>query len=176
MDDVKTIWTVGHSTRTLEEFIGLLRSFDITLAADIRSFPGSRRFPHFNSGNLQEALPGAGIGYMRIPELGGRRKVRPDSPNTQWRHPAFRGYADYMETSAFREGIEILTAAAHRRRTALMCSEAVWWRCHRSMVADYLKSIGWTVIHIMDTGKGQEHPYTRAARIVEGSLTYRSLF
>ena len=159
----------------MDEFIALLRSFDIGLVADIRSFPGSRKFPHFNSENLQEVLPGVGIGYLRIPELGGRRKVSPDSANTQWRHPAFRGYADYMETPQFLAGIDILTREAAQRRTAFMCSEAVWWRCHRSMVADYLKSAGWTVIHIMGDGVGKEHPYTAAARIVDGKLTYKAL-
>lgn len=175
MGEGKIIWTIGHSTRTIDEFVAMLRSFDIELLADIRSYPGSRKYPHFNSENLLAVMPRNGIEYMLIPELGGRRKVAPDSPNVQWRHPAFRGYADYMDTPQFLEGIGILTAEALRRRTAFMCSEAVWWRCHRSLVSDYLKSIGWTVMHIMDEGKASEHPYTPAARIVDGRLTYKSL-
>ncbi len=169
---MKTIWTIGHSTHSLEEFIGMLKSFDIELVADIRSLPGSRKFPQFDREALEESLPANGIAYRLIPQLGGRRKVRPDSPNTAWRHPAFRGYADYMETPGFREGIDQLSAEAEARRTALLCAEAVWWRCHRSMVADYLKSNGFRVWHIMGVDKAEEHPYTSAARLVDGVLTY----
>ena len=104
--------------------------------------------------------------------MGGRRKVDPESKNTTWRHPAFRGYADYMETNSFVEGIKELTEIAQQQRTAYMCSEAVWWRCHRSMVSDYLKAQGWDVQHIMQINKSSEHPYTQPARIVDGKLTY----
>ncbi len=168
----KEIWTIGHSTHSLEEFVAMLRSFSIDIVADIRSFPGSRRYPHFNKENLEQSLPQHGIEYIHLKELGGRRKVRPDSVNTAWRHPAFRGYADYMETDDFKKAIPGLTAIALKKRTAYMCSEAVWWRCHRSMVSDYLKLNGWTVIHIMGEGKSQEHPYTAPARIVNGELVY----
>ena len=109
---------------------------------------------------------------IHLKKLGGRRKVNPESKNTSWRHAAFRGYADYMETASFDEGIKELKTIAHQQRTAYMCSEAVWWRCHRSMVSDYLKADGWDVQHIMQVGKSLEHPYTQPARIVEGELTY----
>jgi len=173
-----TIWTIGHSTRTLEEFVGLLKAFEIQLVADIRSFPGSRRYPHFNKEALTVSLPENNIRYIHILRLGGRRKVKSDSVNTAWRHPAFRGYADYMQTDDFITGVNELQELAHRERTAYMCSEAVWWSCHRSMVSDYLKLQGWTVIHIMSTTKSEEHPYTAPARIVNGKLSYEqdSLF
>jgi uncharacterized protein (DUF488 family) len=166
-----TISTVGHSTLSFEEFLELLKANRIELVADVRSYPGSRRFPHFNSEVLGVELANAGIGYELIKELGGRRRVKPDSQNTVWRNEAFRGYADYMETDGFREGIETLLELAREKRTAVMCAEAVWWRCHRSMIADYLKSIGITVEHIMD-GKTEVHPYTAAAKIVDGKLVY----
>ena len=168
-----TIWTVGHSTRTLEQLVEILDSFQIEIVADIRSFPGSRKFPQFNKENLEISLPENGIQYVHIKKLGGRRKTNRDSKNTTWRHLAFRSYADYMETEDFKEGIIELEKIAEKQRTAYMCSEAVWWRCHRSMVSDYLKAAGWKVMHIMAAGKGDEHPYTSPARIVDGILTYR---
>ena len=168
----KTVWTIGHSTRTLEELVQMLNSFKIELVADIRSYPGSRRYPQFNKELLAISLPENNLQYIHLKELGGRRKVNPDSKNTAWRHPAFRGYADYMETDEFKKGIEELEALALKQRTAYMCSEAVWWRCHRSMVSDYLKVNGWTVMHIMGVGKADEHPYTAPAEVVDGELTY----
>lgn len=169
---MEEIWTIGHSTHPLEEFVAMLQSFDIDLVADVRSFPGSRRYPQFNKENLMVSMPENGIEYVHLAELGGRRKVSKESKNTVWRHPAFRGYADYMETENFREGIIALTQLAKGKRVAYMCSEAVWWRCHRSMISDYLKSEGWKVMHIMAVGKAEEHPYTAPARIVEGHLAY----
>jgi uncharacterized protein (DUF488 family) len=112
------------------------------------------------------------IDYIHLPDLGGRRKPRKDSTNTNWRNAAFRGYADYMETETFGNAITPLIALAQQQRTAYMCSEAVWWRCHRSLVSDYLKAHGWTVLHIMDAEKATEHPYTAAARAVQGNLFY----
>jgi uncharacterized protein (DUF488 family) len=168
----KTIWTIGHSTHTLEELVAMLNSFEIKLLADIRSFPGSRKFPQFNKENLEVSLPENGIQYVHLKKLGGRRKVNPASKNISWRHLAFRAYADYMETSDFKEGIEELEKIAKRQRTAYMCSEAVWWRCHRSMVSDYLKSKGWKVMHIMAIEKEEEHPYTSPAKIVNEQLSY----
>ena len=150
----------------------MLHSFKIELVADIRSYPGSRRYPQFNKESLAISLPENNLQYIHIKELGGRRKVNPDSKNTAWRHPAFRGYADYMETPEFQQGIEELEALALKQRTAYMCSEAVWWRCHRSMVSDYLKVKGWNVMHIMAVGKEEEHPYTAPARIINGELSY----
>jgi|ERR1035437_122925 uncharacterized protein (DUF488 family) len=168
-----TIWTIGHSTRSLDDFIDLLKSFQIELVVDIRSYPGSRRYPHFNKEALEVSLPENNIKYIHLKELGGRRKVLPDSNNSGWRNAAFRGYADYMETDAFKEGITELEHIANKKLTAYMCAEAVWWRCHRSLVSDYLKVSGWTVTHIMGIGKGEEHPYTSPARIVRGHLSYR---
>src|ERR1051325_10820935 len=168
----RTVWTIGHSTRSLEELLALLHSFDIQLVVDIRSYPGSRRYPHFNKESLEISLPKNNIQYIYLKELGGRRKADPNSVNTGWRHEAFRGYADYMQTNDFKKGIDELQQLANHQRTAYMCSEAVWWRCHRSLVSDYLKSIGWTVMHIMDKGKAEEHPYTSPARMVNGKLIY----
>ena len=168
----KTIWTIGHSTRPFEEFVAMLHSFHIEMVADIRSFPGSHKFPQFNKEALEIFLPKNNIQYIHLRDLGGRRKVNPDSKNTSWQHAAFRGYADYMETDAFEEGIKDLEKIAIKQRTAYMCSEAVWWRCHRSMVSDYLKVNGWAVIHIMGIGKEKEHPFTSPARIINGKLSY----
>ncbi|MFI5264006.1 MAG: DUF488 family protein [Candidatus Kapaibacterium sp.] len=157
---MKTIWTIGHSTRSLNEFIELLKTFNIGLLADIRSFPGSRRYPHFNKEVLDRSLHELNINYIHLPELGGRRKAEPNSKNTAWHNPAFRGYADYMETDEFKNGIMELEKLAEKKRTAYMCSEAVWWRCHRSMVSDYLKAREWDVLHIMNKEKILEHPCT----------------
>jgi len=168
----KSIWSIGHSTRPLDELVAMLQSSQIEIVADIRSSPGSTKFPQFNKEALQISLPENNIQYIHLKDLGGRRKVNPDSKNTVWRHPAFRGYADYMGTDTFKEGIRELEKIALKQRTAYMCSEAVWWRCHRSMVSDYLKVHGWKVMHIMGVGKEEEHPYTAAARIVNGELTY----
>lgn len=170
----KIIWTIGHSTHDLEEFIAMLQSCNIEVVADIRSLPGSRKFPQFDKEALEISLPAHGIQYLHLPNLGGRRKVKPDSKNTSWRHPAFRGYADFMETEQFREAIAQLEILASEQHISLMCAEAVWWRCHRSMVADQLKVNGWTVNHIMGVGKVTEHSYTQPAHIVNGKLNYLS--
>ena len=169
-----TIWTIGHSTRTIEEFIDLLRQHQIEILVDVRHFPGSRRLPHFNKAALYHALATVGIHYEHLVELGGRRPVRLDSRNLLWRNASFRGYADYMETKPFRDGIDRLLHIARTGRTAIMCSEAVWWRCHRSMIADHLKALGMQVLHILGPTKIQEHPYTSAARLVGGRLSYES--
>ena len=171
-----TVWTIGHSTRELDEFIALLKENNIEALVDVRSFPGSRKFPQFNAENLAESLPSVGIEYIPFKQLGGRRKVSKDSPHTVWRHPAFRGYADYMDTEDFKKGINELLGLARQKRAAIMCSEAVWWRCHRSMISDYLKSIGVKVIHIMAPGKTEEHPYTSAVTILDGKLEYGEKF
>jgi uncharacterized protein (DUF488 family) len=175
MNDQLSIWTVGHSTLSIEEFIARLKCFEITLLADVRSFPGSRRYPHFNKENLSAALTGAHVRYEHFRELGGRRRPRPDSLNMIWRNESFRGYADYMETPEFRGGIERLLDLVQRQRVAIMCSEAVWWRCHRSMISDYLKVKGIDVLHIMGEGKTEPHPFTAAARVVNGELSYRGV-
>jgi uncharacterized protein (DUF488 family) len=167
------MWTVGHSTRTIDEFISLLQENEIKLLADVRAWPGSKRYPHFNKDALAESLSGQGIRYEHFPELGGKRKSKPDSHNTTWRNASFRGYADYMETEQFQKGIErLLDVAANAGPTAIMCAEAVWWRCHRSLVADYLKVRGVEVLHVLGANKVDPHPYTPAARIVNGELSY----
>jgi uncharacterized protein (DUF488 family) len=170
-----SVFTIGHSTRSIDEFIEMLKSFSMGTMVDVRSFPGSRRYPHFNRDALRDLLATAAIDYIHLPELGGRRKPRPDSLNMTWRNESFRGYADYMETDEFLAGIERLLNLARDRRTAIMCSEAVWWRCHRSMISDYLKAKGVEVIHILAAGKSEAHPYTSAARIVNGELSYRGV-
>lgn len=170
----QTIYTIGHSTRTLTQLVAMLQAYGIELLADIRSFPGSRRCPQFNKETLESSIPIQGIKYIHLMSLGGRRKTRPDSNNTAWRLDSFRGYADYMETPAFAMGMAALQQLASQKRTAYMCSEAEWWRCHRSMVSDQLKCIGWRVLHILDIGSLQEHPYTKPAKIVNGQLSYHS--
>ena len=188
------IWTIGHSTRTIDDFISLLKENEIDLLADVRAWPSSKRYAHFNKDVLAESLNVHGIRYQHFPELGGKRKSKPDSRNTAWRNASFRGYADYMETEQFRKGIERLLdiagqgaatrAAAEAkndeweavtpRPIAIMCAEAVWWRCHRSLIADYLKARGVEVLHILGANKVDPHPYTPAARIVNGELSYEA--
>jgi uncharacterized protein (DUF488 family) len=175
MGNELSLWTIGHSTLSIEEFIERLKSFDIEVLADVRSFPGSRRYPHFNQENLSIVLPDVQIRYQHFRELGGRRRARPDSLNVAWRNESFRGYADYMETAEFRRGIERLLAIAGKRRVAVMCSEAVWWRCHRSLISDYLKVKGIEVMHIMGSAKAEPHPFTSASRVVNGELSYRGV-
>ncbi len=172
MHQEKNIWTIGHSTHSIDVFIEMLKSFNIEIVADVRSFPGSRRYPHFNKEALEVSLPENKIKYTHLKELGGRRKPRIDSVNTGWRLTAFRGYADYMETDLFNTAIKELEYIANKNRVAYMCSEAVWWRCHRSLISDYFKLHNWTVMHIMSIGKSEEHPYTSPARIVKNKLLY----
>lgn len=167
-----TLWTVGHSTHPIDELIDMLTAHGVTRIADVRRFAGSRKFPQFNPAPLEQSLREAGIAYTPVPSLGGRRKVLPDSPHTTWRNESFRGYADYMDTAEFATAAESLAALARVDRVAAMCSEAVWWRCHRSMIADYFKAHRWDVLHIMGLGEATEHPYTSVARIVDGELTY----
>ncbi|HLW35035.1 MAG TPA: DUF488 domain-containing protein [Chthoniobacterales bacterium] len=175
-EQVPKIWTIGHSTRQIDDFISLLREGGISVVADVRMFPGSRRYPQFGREALAKSLADAGIGYEHFPELGGRRKTNPDSKNTAWRNESFRGYADYMETEDFRKGIERLVNVAQTSGpTAIMCAEAVWWRCHRSLISDYLKSRGVEVLHILNHNKIEPHPFTSAAKIVNGQLSYEAL-
>lgn len=169
------IWTIGHSTRTAEGFVEILREHQMEALVDVRSFPGSRRYPHFNKPELSRHLNSNGILYTHLPELGGRRRPNPDSKNTAWRNASFRAYADHMESEEFEKGIETLLELSETKRTALMCAEALWWRCHRSLIADSLKAKGVDVIHIIDARNTERHPYTSAARIVEGRLCYEGL-
>jgi uncharacterized protein (DUF488 family) len=166
------IWTIGHSTHPLEEFVAILQSFEIEMLVDIRNYPGSRRYPHFNKEALEISLPANNIQYLHLKALGGRRKPVENSINIAWRNEAFRGYADYMQTDEFKTAIDKLEIIAQKQFTCYMCSVAVWWSCHRSLVSDYLKWKGWTVMHIMSKGKSTEHPYTKPARIVDDSLRY----
>ena len=168
------IWTIGHSTRKIDIFISLLNENGIKLLADVRMYPGSKRYPQFGREALADSLAKAGLRYEHFPELGGRRKAKPDSKNTAWRNEMFRGYADYMESEDFRNGIVRLVDLAEKTGpTAIMCAEAVWWRCHRSLISDYLKARGVEVLHILDHNKVEPHPFTSAARIVNGELSYR---
>lgn len=166
----KTVYTIGHSTRTIEDFITILQSFSISILADIRTFPGSRRYPHFNKEQLEQYLEENGIKYIHMPELGGRRKPKPDSKHTEWQNSGFRGYADYMDTDEFKAAIQKLESIAIKEPLVYMCAEAVWWSCHRAMVSDYLKLEGWKVMHIMDKDKAQEHPFTKPLREQQGKL------
>src|SRR5690606_31479314 len=170
--NAKTIYTIGHSTRPMEEFLEMLKSFGIQALADIRSFPGSKKFPRFNKENLELVLPEHGIEYFHFKNLGGRRKPQKDSKNNRWRNASFKAYADYMETEEFQKAIAQLKNLAKEKTTAYMCSEAVWWRCHRSLVSDTLKAECWRVLHIMSTGKTEEHPYTSPAIIINGKVCY----
>jgi len=169
---MKSIWTIGHSTRDLEEFVHLLKTFDIQLLVDVRHYPGSRKFPQYNKDNLEVSLPENRIEYKHLVNLGGRRKVKPNSKNDAWRNESFQGYADYMESDEFKNALKDLEAIAKKQRTAIMCSEAVWWRCHRSMISDALKIKAWEVLHIMNDKSATEHPYTSPAKIVDGKLNY----
>lgn len=172
VDKTVNVWTVGHSTKTIAEFLSLLSGYGIEALADVRRFPASRKHPHFNRELLAASLAGAGVEYLPLPELGGRRRPVPDSRNTAWRNDSFRGYADHMDSDEFRSGAGRLLDCARAKRTAFMCSELLWWRCHRALVSDYIKARGVTVIHILGPGKSAEHPYTSAARLVDGALTY----
>lgn len=168
----KEIWTIGHSVLPIEGFLDMLRSFGIEILVDVRRYPGSRRYPQFNRDELAPALAAQGIAYEHLEQLGGRRSPAADSPNTAWRIAQFRGYADHMATPEFQEAMAVLKELSTGRRVAYMCSEAVWWRCHRSLISDQLKSEGWKVMHIMGIDKSEEHPYTKAASIVSGRLDY----
>ncbi len=170
--DDPTIWTIGHSSHPAETFLGILERHRIGMIADVRRFPGSRAHPHFGSEALAGLLAEVGIEYTSLPELGGRRKPRPDSVNTRWRNESFRGYADHLSTGEFEAGLRRLLELTKEHRVAIMCSEALWWRCHRALIADVLKLMGMTVLHIQTTGDPVEHPFTSAARVRDGVLDY----
>jgi len=153
--------------------VAALEANGIKLVADVRMLPGSKRYPQFNKGALATALQKVGVHYEHFPELGGRRKPNRDSSNTAWRNEAFRGYADYMETEEFRRGIDrLVKLAGECGPTTIMCAEAVWWRCHRALISDFLKVRGVEVTHIMNAKKTEPHPFTSAARILNGKLSY----
>src|SRR5688572_1307810 len=166
------IWTIGHSSHPLDTFIGLLQTHRIECVVDVRRFPFSRRYPHHNGAALATSLTAQSIQYVHVPELGGRRDPGLAQEPSRWRNQAFRAYAAYMQTADFQRGAAAVELMLVRHRCALMCAEALWWRCHRALVADYLKARGTTVWHISARGEATEHPYTTAARLVEGRLTY----
>lgn len=167
-----TVYTVGHSTRSFEELVGLLRAHGVRRLVDVRTVPRSRRHPHFSREALVESLPAAGIEYRWLRELGGLRRPRPDSPNTGWRNESFRGFADHMQTAEFAAAVEELLALAQGDDLAIMCSEAVPWRCHRSLVGDALLVRGAKVLDIMSAGKATPHRLTPFARVAGTEVTY----
>jgi uncharacterized protein (DUF488 family) len=164
-----TVFTIGHSTRTEEKFIAMLRAHEVNLLVDVRKIPKSRHNPQFNIENLPATLQKAGIEYRHLPELGGLRHPRPNSSNTGWRNASFRGYADYMQTPAFAAALDELMRIAEGRHAAVMCAEAVPWRCHRSMISDALTARGGTVEHILSETKRSPHERTKFA-VLEGTL------
>lgn len=167
-----TIWTVGHSTRPIGEFTDLLRAHGIALLVDVRTIPRSRYNPQFNTDTLAQSLRDAGLQYRHLPELGGLRKPKKDSINDGWRNTSFRGYADYMQTEEFLNALEDLMAEGRLQPTAIMCAEAVPWRCHRSLIADAMVMRGWEVRHIMSPKNAAPHILTSFAHVEKGTLTY----
>jgi uncharacterized protein (DUF488 family) len=167
-----TVWTIGHSTRSWDEFLQLLSAQRISAIADVRRYPGSRRHPWFASEQMATALPALGLAYRWIPELGGRRKVQPDSPNGAWDNAAFQGYADHMASVEFAGGLDTVLALAGEHRTALMCAEAPWWRCHRRLIADLLMHRGHDVLHIVSKAEPKQHPLSPMAHEVGPALVY----
>lgn len=167
-----TVWTLGHSVRTIDAFVAALAAHGIELVADVRRFPGSRRLPQFSAPRFEASLAEAGIAYRWIPALGGRRRADPSAPDNAWRHPAFRAYAAYVDTEAFADGLFDLLMDAEGLRTAIVCAEVLWWRCHRRIIADVLASLGAPVVHIRDERHAEPHRLAPPARIVHGRLTY----
>jgi uncharacterized protein (DUF488 family) len=167
-----TIWTIGHSTRTAEELVAVLAAHEIEAVVDVRRFPGSRRLPQFSAEALSTSLRTAGVSYRWIEALGGRRRPDPESPNDSWENEAFRGYADHAESEEFAAGLFELLMIANGIRTAVMCAELLWWRCHRRIIADVLVALGYEVRHIRDVGAAELHELAPPARMVDGVLTY----
>jgi len=168
----RTIWTIGHSTRSLEEFVALLKEHRVQFLADVRHFPTSQRVPWTAKASLAKALTDKGIAYEHFEDLGGFRKALTDSVNTAWRNVGFRGYADYMTSTEFSAALDRLVAVAAEQRTAIMCAEAVPWKCHRSLLSDALVARGVRVIHILSPGKAQDHRLTPFARVHGIRITY----
>lgn len=169
------LFTIGHSTHPADVFAGLLERHGIARLADVRTVPKSARNPQFNRAALEAFLNGRGIGYRHFPALGGLRKPRRESTNTAWRHPGFRGYADHMETPVFQEGLDSLLEFAHGGPAVVMCAEAVWWRCHRQLIADALLARGVPVRHILPTGEAKPHRLSEFAVVDRGRVTYPGL-
>jgi len=170
---VRLLYTIGHSTRSLEDFLHLLRMSHIACLADVRTIPRSRHAPQFNRDPLQAALPNAGLRYVHLPRLGGLRQSRgSESPNGGWRSAGFRGFADYMQTEEFARGLDELWDLAGQCRTAIMCAEALSWRCHRALIADAFMVRGGTVSHILSEETVEAHRMTPFAVVLEGRITY----
>lgn len=172
---MKSILTIGHSTRTAAEFLSLLQAHRVTGLADVRTVPRSRRHPHFSADALSASLPAHGLEYFHLPGLGGLRKPRPDSPNGGWRHAGFRGYADHMQTPGFIHEVEKLLAFAEGRRVVVMCAEAKWWQCHRQLIADALVARGIDVRHILSARDPAPHGLTPFARVAGSAVSYPAL-
>lgn len=170
--EMPTAFTIGHSTRTLAELVAILESHDVSALVDVRTAPRSRHVPQFNAETLARDLAGSGIEYVSLPALGGLRKPRPDSINMAWRNASFRGYADYMQTPVFRAGLKQLIRIASAKRTAIMCAEAVPWRCHRSLIADALIVHGWRVLDLMSERSAKLHKLTDFAKVDGKRITY----
>jgi uncharacterized protein (DUF488 family) len=171
---VRTLYTIGHSTRTARELIELLRAHGVEQVADVRTIPRSRHNPHFTRPALSRSLRAAKIGYRHLKALGGLRHARPDSTNLGWRNASFRGYADYMQTEDFAAGLARLEQFATRRPTVIMCAEALPWRCHRSLIADALTVARWRVLHIQSRRTARPHRRTSFLRVRSGRLAYPS--
>jgi uncharacterized protein (DUF488 family) len=168
-----TLYTVGHSIHPIEVFLALAGQHEITVLIDVRSFPSSRRWPQFNQAELRSSLETAALRYEWLKALGGRRNSSlPDSPHTAWQHPAFHSYADYTDTPEFAAGIEQLEKLAASSRTAIMCSEGLWWRCHRRIVSDHMTVRGWSVVHIMPNGALVRHALPAFARLDHERIIY----
>jgi uncharacterized protein (DUF488 family) len=166
------VWTIGHSTRTIDEFLHVLGAYGIETIADVRRFPGSRRHPQFGADALAASLRSQGVDYAWIGQLGGRRRLRDAAPSSAWRHPSFQAYADHIASDEFAQGLDELLHLAAASRTAIMCSELLWWRCHRAIISDVLVFSGVPVTHILSADKSSPHSYTSPARVVDGELTY----
>jgi uncharacterized protein (DUF488 family) len=167
-----TVWTIGHSTRTIDDFFAALSAHEIEAIADVRRFPGSRRLPQYTGVAFEQALSDRGIAYLWLPSLGGRRRPNPASVNVGWRVPAFRAYADHLATEEFAVGLFELLMVARGLRTAVMCAEVLWWRCHRRLIADVLTALGIQVVHIRDEHTSEVHRLAAPAHLVRGHLTY----
>jgi uncharacterized protein (DUF488 family) len=166
------VWTIGHGTRTIDDFLTTLQDARIRALADVRSAPGSRRHPQFGQSALASSLAAAGIEYVHLRGLGGRREAVPDSPHVALKVDAFRGYADHMASAEFAADYARLVAMALESATAFMCAETLWWRCHRRMLSDRLTADGWEVAHLLAPGKSEPHRMWDVARVVDGTLVY----
>lgn len=169
------VWTIGHSTRSIDEFLDVLAAYGIETVADVRRFPGSRRHPQFGGEALAASLRSRGLEYAWIAQLGGRRRRTEGTAPSAWRHPSFQAYGDHIASAEFAEGLDQLLHLAQAARTAIMCSELLWWRCHRAIISDVLVFAGVSVTHILTAQQSTPHSYTSPARIVDGELSYAAI-